>query len=77
MKRSASKWNNSVPEAMARQSKAAITFAFEDAKADILQMAEMLRIAAYPKRGTDEESMDEFDVAEMIQANFTLEDLDI
>lgn len=41
------------------------------------QMAEVLRVAAYPRRGTDEEEMTVFEIIEMIQANFKLEDLEI
>ena len=37
---------------------------------------DLLRQIAYPRRGTDEEKMDIFDAAKLIQANFTMADLD-
>lgn len=64
------------------QSEAAIFYAFCDARNDILylyekveKMREMLRIASYPKRGTIEEGMDQFEIAKMIMSNFTREEL--
>lgn len=36
---------------------------------------DLLRQIAYPRRGTDEERMDIFDIAKLIQANFSLDDL--
>ena len=76
MKRPVHRWANCNPSAMAQQSEAAIMYAFQDAKDDILQMAEILRIIGYPRRGTYEEDMDIFDIANYIQANFKLSDLD-
>ena len=37
---------------------------------------DLLRQIAYPRRGTDEEKMDVFDAAKLIQSNFTADDLD-
>ena len=37
---------------------------------------DLLRQIAYPRRGTDEEKMGIFDAAKLIQANFTMADLD-
>jgi len=75
MERSVERWRKSEPESMAGQSKAAIAYAFSDAKSDILAMAEILRIAAYPRRGTQEENLTIFELAEMIQAKFKYDDL--
>lgn len=38
-------------------------------------MKAILRAIAYPKRGTNEEIMEIFDAASMIQKRFTLEEL--
>lgn len=38
--------------------------------------ADLLRQIGYPKRGTDEEKMDIFDAARLIQSNFSVEDLE-
>jgi len=75
MERSVERWSKCDPESMAKQSDAAIAYAFEAAKKDILKMALILRIAAYPRRGTDEETLTVFDIAEMIQNKFSLDDL--
>jgi hypothetical protein len=60
------------------QSNAAIMFALEDAKADILELyaenkriREVMRIIAYPKRGTHEEGYDLQDMANLIQLEYT------
>ena len=74
MKRSARTWNNSDPAAMAKQSEAAIMWAFMDAKEDILRMAEALLVIGYPRRGTEEEDMN---IEKYVQANFGLDDLTI
>lgn len=37
---------------------------------------DLLRQIGYPRRGTDEEKMDIFDAANLIQSNFTADDLD-
>lgn len=42
----------------------------------IESMREMLRKIAYPRRGTEEEHMDVYDVSQMIQKTFSLEDLE-
>jgi len=46
-------------------------------KADALnaRYADLLRQIAYPRRGTDEEKMDIFDAAKLIQSNFTADEL--
>ncbi len=77
MERSVTRWNNLDPEVMALQSKASIAYALEDAKKDILSMARILKVAAYPRKGTIEMTMDEYDLATMIQHYFSLEDLEI
>lgn len=45
LQRSIEQWRSSDPVAMAEQSKAAIYFAFQDARADILALAEALKRA--------------------------------
>lgn len=42
---------------------------------EIEALKEIARIVAYPKRGTDEEQVSIFDVADLIQRRFKLEDL--
>lgn len=83
MKRKISQYEKSSPAAMARMSEAAIFYAFEDSRADILELnAEnqrlrvILRQIAYPRRGTAEESMTLQGFADTIQATYTLEQLE-
>ena len=83
MKRQIEVWAGCDPKAMAEnQSKAAIMFALQDAKADIVELhAEMLRFKniaraiAYPQRGTPEESYNLMDFAKLIQSAYTAERL--
>lgn len=75
MKRQAEIWAKCDPKAMATQSEAAIMYAFQDAKDDILKMAEALKVIGYPRRGTGEEAMDLDDIAKYVQANFSIDDL--
>ena len=65
------------------QSENARIYAFSDMKSDIItlhneveKMKSLLRIAAYPKKGTAEYDYDQFNIAEIIQNEFTLEDLE-
>jgi hypothetical protein len=84
VKRSIDKWKKCNPQTMAtEQSNAAIQFAFEDAKADILELHEenkrlrkIMQIIAYPRRGTHEESYGILDMAKLIQSAYTAEYLD-
>ena len=41
-----------------------------------IAMSELLRIVAYPRRGTEEESMEICDAAILIQGEYTLEELE-
>ena len=83
MKRTIEEWKNCEPNAMAySMSNAAKMYAFEDAKADILEMhSENLRLRniaraiAYPQRGTPEEEYDLMDFAKLLQSAFTAEQL--
>lgn len=83
MKRNIEQWRNCDPSKMTHdQSDAAKQFAFEDAKADILELynenarlRNVMRIIAYPKRGTHEESYGLMDMAKLIQSSYTAEDL--
>lgn len=82
MKRTIEQWKNCEPSAMSAQSNAAIMFAFQDAKADILELhAEMLRMKniaraiAYPCRGTPEEGYGLMDFAKILQSAYTAEQL--
>lgn len=83
MKRTIEQWRSCDPRSMAhKQSDTAKQYAFEDAKADILELyAECLRfkniarIVAYPKRGTEEESYSMMDLAKMLQSAYTAEQL--
>lgn len=83
MKREIDRWKNCDPKAMAfEQSDAAIFFAFQDAKADILELheenarlREVMRIIAYPRRGTHEEGYGIMDMAKLIQSAYTVEQL--
>ena len=84
MKRRIEQWTNCNPETMAHeQSDNAKQFAFEDAKADILELAaenkrirRVMQIIAYPRRGTHEEGYGIMDMAKLIQTAFTAEYLD-
>ena len=84
MKRTIEQWTNCNPETMARdQSDNAKQFAFEDARADILELAaenkrirRVMQIIAYPRRGTHEEGYEIMDMAKLIQTAFTAEYLD-
>ena len=63
------------PRAMAtEQSTAAIEFAFVDMRADILALAKLLCVAAYPRRGTAEEQLTMQQFAAMVQAVIPHED---
>lgn len=48
-------------------SPAAIQYALEDARADILTMARLLCEAGYPRRGTPEENQTIYDFAQKVQ----------
>lgn len=75
LQRKISQWQNCNPETMARDmSPAAIRFALEDARADILTMAKLLTKIAYPRRGTLEEEITLQDVADVVQKAITLEE---
>lgn len=84
MKRTIEQWQNCDPSAMAHnQSDAAKFFAFEDAKADILELyaenkriRRVMQVIAYPRRGTHEEGYGIMDMAKLIQSAFTAEYLD-
>jgi len=41
----------------------------------VAKMEEMLAIVGYPRRGTPEEAMNEWELAKMVQDNFTLDEL--
>lgn len=83
MRRSIEQWKVCNPKAMAyEQSPAAIMYAFEDAKADVLDLhAENLRLRniaraiAYPQRGTPEEAYNLMDFAKILQSAYTAEQL--
>ena len=83
MKRCFQQWLNCDPHAMAHaQSDVAKQFAFEDAKADILELhaenlrlRNVMRMIAYPQRGTFEEGCGVLDFAKLIQSAYTAEQL--
>ncbi len=67
------------PESMAKMSEAAIMYAFRDMRADVLTLQkelkaayEILRQIGYPRRGTEEETMNVHDFAALIQTRYTL-----
>lgn len=41
------------------------------------KMQEVLAIIAFPRRGTEEEDMDRFDIAKLVQDNFSRKELGI
>ena len=43
--------------------------------AQVAKMEDMLAIVGYPRRGTPEEAMNEWELAKMVQDNFTLDEL--
>ncbi len=83
MKRSIESWTRCDPALMASaQSEAARKFAFEDAKADIielyrenLRLRNIARAIAYPQRGTPEEGYNLMDFAKLLQSAYTAEQL--
>ena len=83
MKRSITRWENSDPDKMADQSRAAIFFAFQDAKADILELEEktermksVLRRIGWPNRGSADDLAGIGEFAAEIQATWAIEDLE-
>ena len=52
------------------------TMELEELKALNARFKDLLRQIAYPRRGTEEEYMDIDDAAVLIQANFSLDELD-
>lgn len=83
MKRTIDQWANCCPKTIAReQSEAAIQFALEDAKADILELCRenqrlrnIARAIAYPQRGTPEEGYGIMDFAKLLQSAYSAEQL--
>jgi len=83
MKRSIETWIGCDPKAMAyTQSAAAVMFALQDAKSDILELhAENMRLRniaraiAYPQRGTPEEGYSLMDFAKLLQSAYTADQL--
>ncbi len=49
----------------------AMRFSYANAIAMNERLKDLLRQIGYPRRGTDEEKMDIFDAAKLIQSNFT------
>lgn len=69
-----SRWKKISPRAMHDTgSKAALYYALEDARADILTLSSLLERAAYPRRGTADETMTLQQFAEIVQAVLPLE----
>lgn len=68
LERTITGWKDCSPAAMAEMSPAAIQYAFEDARADILTLARLLCQAGYPRRGTEEEHMTMIQLAAKVQA---------
>ena len=50
--------------------------AIEQLEAKNSSFKKLLRVIAYPQRGTDEELMDIFQAADLIRADFTSEELE-
>jgi len=83
MKRTIEQWTNCNPKEMAfHQSEAAIMYAIEDAKSDILELhrenmrlRNIARAIAYPQRGTPEESYGIIDFAKILQSAYTADQL--
>lgn len=84
MNRSIERWSICSPAAMVKQSAAAVQYAFEDARHDILElnnhnkrMRALLCMAAYPKRGTKEEELDIAEFAKIVQSVYTVDQLEV
>lgn len=83
MKRTIESYRNCDPKCMSTgQSDIAKRYAFEDMKADILELynenqrlKNVMRIIAYPRRGTHEEGYNLMDMAKLIQSAYTAEEL--
>ena len=81
MQRTIVQWTNCDPRAMVTQSPAAIQYAFEDAKADILQLYKELqrfknvaRVIAYPS-SEFERSLGTMDLQKILQATYSAEQM--
>lgn len=61
------RWKGTNPDAMEDGSKAALVFALKDARQDILTLAGLLAVAAFPRRGTAEESITIDQFASLVQ----------
>ena len=48
----------------------------DEEKLLVSRLKDLLRQIAYPRCGTDEENMDIYEAAKLIQSNFSLEELD-
>lgn len=83
MKRTIDQWRKCSPLKMAHeQSDVAKRFAFEDAKADILELyaenmrlRNIARVIAYPAHGTPETAYSMRDLALLLQSAYTAEQL--
>lgn len=74
--RTIERWKALNPEAMYQSgSPAALFYALQDARRDLLALADLLCLAAYPRRGTAEESMSIQDFAEIVQSAIPLHTL--
>lgn len=84
MNRTIDRWKICSPTAMCtQQSQVAQIYAMEDARHDIIELHDqnkrlrsLLKIAAYPRRGTEEERMDIQEFADIVQATYTCDQLD-
>lgn len=83
MNRPIERWQICSPSAMAQQSVAAVTYALEDARHDILELHDqnkrlraLLMAAAYPRRGTEEEAMTLQDFANLVQSIYAPDQLE-
>lgn len=71
LNRSVKSYAECSPKAMSTMSPAAIMYAFQDGRADVLILAGLLSRIAYPRRGTPDETKTVQDWAEEIQAVIT------
>ena len=83
MNRDINRWKKCSPRSMAMQSLEAVTYGFDDARHDIIELHDqnmrlkkLLLVASFPRRGTDEEKMNIDDFSKLVQSFYTKDQLE-
>lgn len=61
-------WRDCSPKEMSKMSEAAIQFALEDARKDLLTMGALLVKIGYPRRGSYEDGWTVYDIAKQVHS---------